>query len=149
MISRQLRVYFLSILRKSYLEESEVNFRRQKLFFSKASDASFWVHRMCCVHFQSTLCMWKMFLNVQAIFWYNLNYHMTLRNDFATAESIFSIFIHFFPWSTALQNWAVTPWICVLWPWNLFFWTLWQNLHLIQLVWRRYMDRKAKVTWGC
>ena len=31
-------------------------------------------------------------------------------------------FYLFFLWSVAVQKWAVTPWICVLWPWNLFFW---------------------------
>ena len=65
------------------------------VWFSKSrqkDEASFLARKMFSTHFSSTFCMWKMFLGVQAIFWYNFQHHTTRRTDLATAESHFCRF---------------------------------------------------------
>ena len=65
----------------------------QKFHFSKASEACLLGRIIFSKHFLSMLCMWKMLLKIQDIFWHNLQHHTTHIRDLAAAESNFWRFL--------------------------------------------------------
>ena len=63
------------------------------MLFKNLNWVSFLARRIRSTTFLRMLCIWKILLRVKAVFWYNLEYRATHRNDFATAESDFCRFL--------------------------------------------------------
>ena len=70
-------------------KEPKANMSFQKKPFSKIDEVSFLACRMRSVRFQSMLCIWKILIEVQANFWYNLQRHTIYKNDSEAEESDF------------------------------------------------------------
>ena len=85
--------YFCRFLENHTPSKPKFKIRVQKKLFSTVNEAWFLVCRNFSKRFPSTLCIWKFMFRVRAIFWYNLEHHTTLRNDFAAAESHFCRFL--------------------------------------------------------
>ena len=92
MISRQERVNFVDFQEMTLPKSQSLILDAPKKLFSKSREASFLARRLRSMDFQSMLCIWKMFLRVQGIFWYQLYDYTTRRNDFAAGKSDFCRF---------------------------------------------------------
>ena len=78
-----------------------------KMVFEKPTELGFWLVELCLCIFKYVAYMKTMF-RVQAIFWYNSEYHKTRRNDFSTAESYFCRFLEIHTpklWIFKSQKW--------------------------------------------
>ncbi len=73
-------------------KSSRANMNLQKKLFWNLDEALFLACKMFSMHFQRMLCIQKMFIRTQSIFWYNLEHHKTHRNYFTPAKSDFCRF---------------------------------------------------------
>ena len=92
MISRQERVTFVDFQEMTLPKSQSLILDAPKKLFSKMHETSFLARRLRSMDFQSMLCIWKTFVRVQGIFWYQLQDHTTRRNDFTAGESDFCRF---------------------------------------------------------